>query len=380
MRKGPNDSNLSRAERVLIVRLDEAGDVVLTSPFLRELRRNLPDAWITLIVKPAVYNLVELCPYVDEVLTFDWKVSRYLGPLQRHWRALRLAYRHLWHRRFDLVIVPRWDADYYHASFVAYFSGAPSRVGYSDNVIDHKRRLNGGLDKLFTHVLDNKVLKHEVQHNLEVIRSLGGKVEEDRLEIWLSPDDAHAAVRLLELHGFQPTNLLIAVGVGKRDPKRRWPIERFVELGDWLIRRYEAYILLVGEKAEKPLYDVLQHSLGKRVINTVGQTTLRQACALLKHCHLYIGNDYGPKHMAAAVGVPVIEINGHPVNGSPVSSDSPMRFGPWGVPHIVLQPRAANDSCSAGCIASDAHCILGITVDQVKEAAVSCMSQFSGND
>src|SRR3990172_7058464 len=89
-------------KRVLVVRLDEIGDVIMTTPFLRELRRLLPDAWITLVVKPAVHNLVERCPYVNEVLTYDWRGSRYVQPLQRRWRALALAYRHFWHRQFDV--------------------------------------------------------------------------------------------------------------------------------------------------------------------------------------------------------------------------------------------------------------------------------------
>jgi heptosyltransferase-2 len=132
MRRNKHDLNLAQVEKVLIVRLDEIGDVVMTTPFLRELRRNLPDAWITLVVKPAVYNLVERCPYVNEVLVYDWNTKhRLLKPLQRHWRALQLAWKHLWKRRFDLAILPRWDVDSYHGSFVLYFSGAPWRVGYS---------------------------------------------------------------------------------------------------------------------------------------------------------------------------------------------------------------------------------------------------------
>ena len=70
---------LSRLSRVLVVRLDGIGDVVLTTPFLRELRRTLPKAWITLVVAPQVYNLVACCPYVNEVLTYNWNIGgRYL--------------------------------------------------------------------------------------------------------------------------------------------------------------------------------------------------------------------------------------------------------------------------------------------------------------
>lgn len=80
--------NLSRIRRVLVVRLDDIGDMVLTTPFLRELRRNIPKSWITLVVKPRVYNLVETCPYVNEVLSCDLRIARKFGKLIIHLKAI----------------------------------------------------------------------------------------------------------------------------------------------------------------------------------------------------------------------------------------------------------------------------------------------------
>ena len=99
------------AKHVLLVHLAEIGDVIMATPFLREMRRNLPNAWITLIVQPTVYNLLELCPYVNEIMTHDWNTLEPFKNLQRRGRAIRLALRHLIRRRFDLAIVPRWDRD-----------------------------------------------------------------------------------------------------------------------------------------------------------------------------------------------------------------------------------------------------------------------------
>jgi ADP-heptose:LPS heptosyltransferase len=375
MRRNKHDLNLAQVEKVLIVRLDEIGDVVMTTPFLRELRRNLPDAWITLVVKPAVYNLVELCPYVNEVLTYDWHVSRYLGPLQRHWRALRLAYRHLWRRRFELAILPRWDADWYHGTFVLYFSGAPWRVGYSEKVIDRKRRSNQGYDRLLTHPIHDRTLKHEVEHNLDVIRFLGGQVQDDRLELWLGEEDNVFAERFLRNHGAKSDDLLVGLAPGAGAPKRLWPIDRFVELGWWLQNAYGARLLVLGGRGEEPLGEELERALGFCVVNAIGHTTLRQTVALLKRCHLFVGNDAGPMHMAAAVGVPVVELSCHPRSGVPWSANSPLRFSPWGVSHTVVQPQTSRPPCVDECIADHPHCILGITVDQVKEAVTEQLRQ-----
>lgn len=368
-RRGGN-INLLQVKRVLVVRLDEIGDVVMTTPVLRELRRLLPDAWITLVVKPTIYNLVELCPYVNEVLTYEWKVRGRFGILRRHGRALRLAWQHLWKRRFDLAILPRWDFDGYHGTSVLYFSSAPWRMGYSENVNGWKKQLNGGFDRLLTHVLYDSSLKHEVEHNLDVIRFIGGEVHDSQLELWLSPEDDMFVEELLRDRGVIPSDLLIGLVPGAGAPKREWPISSFAELGLWLQKRYNAKLLVVGGPGEETLGEELQQRLGYSTINTIGQTTLRQSAALLERCKLYIGNDAGPMHMAAAVGVPVIELSCHPENGRPFSPNSPLRFGPWGAEHTVLQPKTTFCPCSEECNADRPHCILGITVKQTKEAVV----------
>jgi heptosyltransferase-2 len=358
--------------------LDEIGDMVLTTPFLRELRRNLPDAWITLLVKPAVYNLVEICPYVDEVLTYEWKAQGWFSQLQRHMLALMLAWKHLWRHRFDLTVLPRWDVDYYHATFVAFFSGAPWRVGYSENVIDHKRLLNDGYDRLLTHVLSDNSLKHEVEHNLNIIRFLGGKIKEDRLELWVSPEDEAFAEHVLSLHGVRDGELLIAFGPGAREPKRVWPLANFVEVGTWLKRKYNARILVVGEQGERALGQELKRQIGEAAIDIVGHATLRQTFALLKRCQLCVNNDGGVMHMASAAGLAVLEISCHPRNGSVFHRNSPSRFGPWGVPHLILQPDTALEPCSEGCSCARAHCILGVDVEQMKEAVVALLCRQNG--
>lgn len=373
--------DLSQVRRVLVIRLDEIGDVVLTTPFLRELRRNLPEAWITLVVKPQVYNLVELCPYVDEVLTYDWRAKGRWADLRRHGRALRLAWRHLWQRRFDLAILPRWDTDYYHGTFLLYFSGALWRVGYSETVNERKRRNNKGFDRLLTHPLNDSELKHEVEHNLDVIRYLGGQVQDDRLELWLSAEDESFAERFLTNHGVKPGDLLVGLAPGAGASKRMWPIDRFAQLGFWLQEAYNARLLVVGGPGEVPLGKDLERALGASVVNAVGRTTLRQAAALLKCCRLFVGNDAGPMHLAAAVGVPVVELSCHPRSGSSWSVNSPLRFGPWGSSHTVLQPSTPRPPCLEECVAKSSHCIWGITVEQVEQAVarqLQCATEAMG--
>ncbi len=367
-RAGNVGPELSRARSILVVRLDEIGDLVLTAPFLRELRRNAPEARITVVVKPATRNLVEFCPYVNEVLAFDWLAPGHLSRFRLHARALALARSDLWRRRFEFAILPRWDADYYHATFLAYFSGAPLRIGYSERVNAQKRRLNAGFDRLLTQALDDRATKHEVERNLDVLRFLRCEVEDDRLELWLKEEDCAYAEKTLTSHGVQTGDLLFALAPGAGAAKRCWPLERWVHLGQRLLKELRARFVVVGGEGERELGAHLANELGRSVINLMGRATLRQTAAVLQRCQLTISNDAGPMHVAAAVGNVVVGISCHPQSGAPDHGNSPVRFRPWGVPSVVVQPARAVEDCVDACRAEEAHCILQIEVEQVWEA------------
>jgi ADP-heptose:LPS heptosyltransferase len=366
--------DLGQVERVLVVRLDEIGDVVLTTPFLRELRRNLPDASITLLVRPAIANLVEFCPYVNEVLTFEPAASPYGRALRASARALQLARKHLWRRNYDLAIAPRWDVDLRYGTMVAFLSGARQRLGYSESVTEEKGLLNAGLDRLLTHAVDGGTFRHEVEKNMDLIGLMGGSVKNDRLELWCGRTDELYADRILREHGVEKGDLVIAIAPGAGHPKRMWPLANFVELSAWIRKNFGGRLAVIGSREDERLGIELERSLGGKVVNAVG-ASLRETGALLKRCHLFVGNDAGPMHLAAAAGLPVIEISCHPSSGSTVHANSPARFGPWRVPHVVLRPAEAREPCSDACDSRLAHCIQGVSVAQAREAATSLLSR-----
>ncbi|MHB1557201.1 MAG: glycosyltransferase family 9 protein, partial [Isosphaeraceae bacterium] len=217
-RRRPAQAGTADGPRILVVRLDEIGDVVLCSPFLRELRRSFPAATITLVVKPGVWNLVEFCPYVDEVLQFDRRTAG---------RAFRFAARHLRNRRFDLAVNPRRDTDYYHANLLAYLSGAPVRAGYAVTTLGIGGSERG---RLLTTAVENDLAQHEVRHNLDLLRRIGGTISDDSLEVWVTREDEVVAERLLESRGVSPHERPIAMAPGAGWPGKTWPVERFLEL------------------------------------------------------------------------------------------------------------------------------------------------------
>ena len=372
---GASDIPVQDACSILVVRLDGIGDLILTSPFLRELRRLNPNAWITLVVDPRFVNLVELCPFINEVLAFEPRRRFGFGKLELHIRALRLARQHLWQRQFDLALLPRWDIDCYHSAFVAYFSGALCRIGYSENLTPLKQQYDRGLDILFTRTLDHRSSKHDAEQNLDLLREVGGIVMDDRLELWLSDEDREAARAALTSRGVTGNDLLVGIAPGAGHPKRVWPLCRFIDLGRFLQQECGARLLIIGGPEDRERALELQQNLGTAAISFAGEMTLRQTGALLEHVPLVVANDSGPMHLAAAAGAAVVEISCHPTSGDPLHSNSPVRFHPWVKEYAVLQPSQAAEPCTRSCEWYEAHCILGISVESVREAARTLLAR-----
>ena len=215
----PLDKPLLAAKNLLIVKLDEIGDFVLSTPFLRELRRNYPDSKIDLIVKKEVFPLAENCPYVNRVLYFDVKMNMFFRVLQQYYRMYKIGKKYLWKVHYDLAIIPRWDSDDNYHAFVAYLSGAKEIIGYNQG---------NGTEKLLTRKLPQDVIQHEVKQNLAIITYLGGKIEEEKPELWLNDEDKQFVKNQLS-NIESKESILIAIAPGATSKKRRWPNEKYVE-------------------------------------------------------------------------------------------------------------------------------------------------------
>lgn len=370
--KSPEVIVQERVKTILIVRLDGVGDLVMTSGFLKVFRRLHPDERIVLVVKKDFVNLVELCPHIDELQPLDARCSQFIRPLLLPWRAAVLARRLLTPRGFDLAINPRWGTDGNYAGFLIYFTGATWRLAYSEKVDMRKQYFNRGFDRLYTNIIDNRDSKHEVERGLDVIRFLGGNPENGAPEIWLSQEDHLFAETLCKTTG-KPYLVALAPGAGV--PRRMWPLENFVCVGLWLRHHRDAGIIILGNAYEKEIGEVILRRLGNHAVNAVGQTTLRQAAAVLERCDLFVGNDSGLLHIASAAGTRIVEVSCHPLRGSDMDSHSPVRFGPWSNRKVIVQPDEPAAPCMQGCEAKEAHCIKRVSVEDVQKA-IDLVSSF----
>ena len=352
---------------VLVVQLADLGDVILTSPFLRELRRFLPRAKIVLAVQPAMVDVLRHCPYVDELVPYDWRTVKgwrtaLNGNARWWWKSLRTSKRFLWKYPLDTAISLRWNrSDPCQAAslILMTMSGASRRVAYVGGTDDSERSSSGQVDRLITEGPVRGAPRHEVEYQLDILRFLGAQPEETTLEVWTSPEDESFARDILEHHGLAAGDLLVGFAPGAAWVWRRWPAERFAALGQWLQQDYGAHILIVAGESERDLaHRIAGGLLEGRTINLAGQTTLRQMASVLKRCRLFIGNDSGPLHVAAASGVPAVGLFG------PGEYE---RFKPWGPDHEVIRLGLTCNPCRENCWFDDGRCVQGLTVDQVKE-------------
>lgn len=359
--KPEQDIGNSLINKILIIRLDEIGDVVLTSPFIREIKRNYPCAEITLLVKPQVYNLVELCPYINKILIFNYyngKLMFFINLI----KAYRFATKYLVSCQFDLAIIPRCDVDIQGSTFLAYFSRAKFRIAYSEKVSLLKSIMNLGFDKFFTHTIKSITKKHEVERNLDLIRYLHGGVDKEDLEIWISKDDELYIDKIFN----EKNCIYIALCPTSGSKHREWDILKYCDVLNLLNKNFYINVVVLGDikNTFKALQKIKENYTGK-IIDLVGKTTLRETAALMKNIDIYLGGDTGPMHIAAACKIDGIVVSCHPKNGDINHGNSPERFGPWKSPLVVIQPKHGLGDCKDGCNKKYSHCINQITVKEV---------------
>lgn len=360
---------VQQARSILVVALAEAGDMVLLTVFLRGLRRLAPTARVTLVCLPASGVLFERSADVDHVLEYDARMPRVLRPLLLPRRARRFAEQRLVDR-YELAIVPRWDTDHYLAAAVALCSGAPRRLWHAERSTRRKRTLNAGLDGLFTDLVTSDGVAHEVERHLTMLRAMGASDPTKGLAVALGDEDHRRAAEALA--GHDADGALIALGIGAADPKRRWPLPGFSEVGRALQREHGARLVIVGGPSDVTAQEDLMRALGVGATGLAGRLTLRESAAVLQRCRLFIGNDSAPMHLAAAVGVPCVEISCHPAGGDPMHNNAPERFAPWGVPNVVIRPTAVAP-CTSSCTARTPHCILGVSPAMVMQAVAGLL-------
>ncbi|MEI6244606.1 MAG: glycosyltransferase family 9 protein [Acidobacteriota bacterium] len=322
-------------KKILVVQLCRIGDILMTGPLLRGLRREHPSAEISLMVMDA-FAATPLPPHLyDRLLSFPLGgLAGLLAARDGAWEpaldTLRAFLRGCTHTPFDLVVnLTHTDMSALVTSLVP----ARKRVGL---VLRSDRRR--GVDSAWMTHMRAAVRSRDIScfHLVDMFAWTAGIARDaGGLEIDVTPDDRAWAARFIAARE-DPSRPLIAMQLGASAESKQWPVERFAALADALDPAL-GDILLIGGPQEGPLATAFRGVVHRPVLDSIGSTSLRQLGALLQRCRVLITNDTGPMHVASAVGTPVIDMSSGPVSAH--------ETGPYGAGHLVIEPETACYPC-----------------------------------
>jgi lipopolysaccharide heptosyltransferase II len=369
--EAPRQMDPARPNNILVIQLyDTVGDVVCTSPLIRELAQNFPGSALTVAVSAhGVASLLDENPYISDTIPVNVSCAKWLRPLLLPWRHWWLARKVFKQRHFDVVIIPRYSVDSSYATFLAYFSGVPCRIGYTEKTSVRKSVLNRNWDQLLTIALPAfKELTNEVLLNLNVLSAFSKSAKDNRTEVWITGEDRQFASAAVEHLGNKRVCLSPTSG---HSVLKQWGVNRFAELAVELVRCH-CDIVLVGGPGDKLLGASIEQRLNGLCVNLVGKTSIREMAAVISKCNVYVGNDAGPGHVASAMNVPTVSIFG---------SSCHHQFAPWGQHNHVLTVNLDCSPCGTGhlidrcvrCIYNEPKCLEAITVEEVLATVLSAI-------
>ncbi len=342
-----------KIRNILVIRTAYLGDVVMTLPILKPLKQRFPNAGISFLTSRASGAILLNHPHVDEIITFDppWfyprSRDRYLSFLKDFRK-----------RRFDLIIEARADI---RELFAFVFPGKATRkVSYAV----------GGGAYMLTDVVPYPGLKHKVAYHLDIVRYLGCPANGIDWGIFLTTQEQQAVDAVMKEHNIPKR--FVCAHPGGRLPLKRYPADRCAALYDKIIELTGMPLVLVCAPDEADLTEAIEEKMNNRPIALKGCLTIRQLAGVLKKSSMFVCNDSGPMHIAAAIGTPTTVIFG------PSKS---VETAPYGNRHRVAEKEVpCRPACDESvCRHSRFHaCMTDLTVDDVFEKVELLWKDLAG--
>jgi heptosyltransferase-2 len=348
--------NANEIKRVVVRGTNWVGDSVMTLPALRALRRVLPEAKITLVVRPSAQGIFADVDFVDDVLIYDRRSALSIFSQIRSWRK----------RQFDLALLFQ---NAFEAALIPFLAGVPLRLGYATE----------SRQALLTHPLplpDWRSSRHEVFYYLFLITALEQLLFGSSTICESEPD---ASLQISDGRRTEGENLVRAYGVREGEPivvlcpgsinsrAKRWPAEAYANLADRLIGS-NRQVLLIGSAGEADVTADVTKRMRREPIVLTGKTSLDQITAVLSVVDLVVTNDTGPAHIAAALGRPTLVIFG-PTN--------PLTTRPFAPEAEILRHPPDCAPCMLRDCPIDHRCMTAITVDEVFERSQALLKRAS---
>ncbi len=346
------------ARRILLVRLDSLGDVLLMTPAFHAIKETRPAACLTLLTSPVGAQIRGLNPDLDEVLA-------YASPLTDPWleaphdpeREMRLV-QALRKRSFDgAIIFTSYHQSPLPAALLCYLAGIPLRLGATDD---------GAGSLLTTRHHWPPGLYHEVERALNLVEAVGFRTQNPELVLRVSEPVRRKVLRRLAVEGYDPCRPLVLLHPGCAMPARTYDWQRFAAVADLLVERLGAHVVLTGSADEVPLAARILGRMKMPAVSWAGSSGLAELAALAEAADLVVTNNTGPAHVAAAVKTPVVVLF--------AATNPPEQWRPWRVAHRLLTRPVDCRLCYQRICPRD-HACLDIPPEEVLEAAAGLLAE-----
>lgn len=334
--------------KIMIRATNWVGDAIMALPALHAIRNKFPDARISVVGRPYVADIYREQRICDELIAYDSK------GVHKGWRGTEAMAAELRSKKFDVAVLLQNAFD---AAWLAWRARIPKRIGYARD----------GRSLLLTDPIAvpraGEVPTHEKFHYLELLRRAGwiGSLENnEHIRLNVSATEKHRAMQRLVEAGSLPDAMRVAVGAGASYGSAKcWPPDRFAETLNEFLSNVDADLVLFGRPEELEVSTAIARGLRCSPIDLTGKTSVAELPGLLSQCHLFLGNDSGAMHVAAAVGLPVVAVFGptDPQGTAPVS------------PRVsIVQQKPYCSPCFLRRCPTDHRCMTAVTPAIVAEA------------
>ena len=330
-------------KRILIIKPSALGDIVHSLPFLSAIKHKFPEAKIDWVVAHGLHTFLENHPMINKLWVIKKDEWKKIGRLKTTVKEIKKLTSGLKKARYDVSIDL---SGLLRSGLITFFSCAAVKIGFENS--------DEGSPLFYTHKIYGDMNIHAIDRYLSIAEYMGCDIR--NIHYPFAPYDPDPEI----LRDLPEEFVIMSPSAGK--PANRWQAEKFGELAS----RLDIPTIVIASAAEKDIADqTIEWSKGK-AISLAGKTNLKELIALISRAKFFVCNDTGPMHIAAALDIPVFAIFG-PAN--------PVRTGPYGKIHTVLQKDMDCIPCYAKQPCSHFKCMKDLSVSEVFDAINERLSQ-----
>ncbi len=284
-------------KNVLVIELLYIGDIIVITPTIRALKQKFPDAKIDVMLRPSMKEGLTENPNINKIITcdkqdfekeFDSLVNKLKG-------------------KYDLAVLlhPGVDIGNYKVSKLLKNAEIPFRIGCTKVGF-----LEGKGFFMHRKTKPTFELKHKVEDNLDVVRTIGVDIEDKYLELYTTKEAQRYVDNLLKKEGVTKKDFAAIIHAAPQHKTHEWIVERFANVADELIKKYKAKIIFTGSQEDKEYNQGIISLMKEKALNFAGKTDIKQFFAIIKKANLVISVDTSAMHVAAAFNKPTIALFG----------------------------------------------------------------------